>query len=58
MQLKIGDLVRSDDHTIGVVVSSPVETPSGYTVRIAFNDKVLAMYTWNLKRVTIKSDAK
>jgi len=58
MQLKIGDLVKSDDHAIGVVVSSPIETPSGYTVKIAFNDKVLSMYTWCIEPITIKERQK
>ncbi len=56
MKLKIGDLVSVDksDKTIGVIVSSPIETPTGYTVRVAFNDKVMAMYTWCLKPVSIR----
>ena len=58
MHLKIGDLVRSDDHAIGVIVSTPVETPSGYTVKIAFNDKVLSMYTWRIEPVVTKAKQK
>ena len=48
MEFKIGDLVRVDDtdDTFGVIVSSPVETPAGFTVRVAFDNKILSMYTW------------
>ena len=58
MHLKIGDLVKSNDHEIGVIVSAPIETPSGYTVKIAFNNKVLSMYTWCIEHVVIKERQK
>lgn len=54
MNLKIGDLVKAEGHKIGVIVSAPIETPSGYTVKIAFNNKVLSMYTWCLEPVSLK----
>ena len=59
MKYKIGDLVTMTDpgssgatkSTMGVIVSEPINTPSGFTVRIAIGDKVLPVYTWSLKFV-------
>lgn len=54
MELKIGDLVKANDQKgkFGVIVSLPVETPAGYTVRVAFDGKVMSMYTWNIESVS------
>ena len=59
MKFKIGDLVKVNDQIekFGVIVSSPVETPNGYTVKIAFNNKVLSMYTWCIAPVRTKEIA-
>ena len=59
MEFKIGDLVKVDDQVekFGVIVSSPVETPGGYTVKVAFNNKVFSMYTWCIARVRTKEIA-
>ena len=61
MNYKVGDLVKvkmtSMHHNsykegiIGVIVSDPVDTPNGFTVRVASGDKVLPMYTWYLEIV-------
>jgi len=53
---KIGDLVKITKNSaakpeLGVIVSKPVDTPNGFTVRIAVGDRVLPVYTWNLEIV-------
>lgn len=56
MNYKVGDLVKITKDSgvkseLGVVVSKPVDTPNGFTVRIAVGDRVLPVYTWNLEIV-------
>ena len=56
MNYKIGDLVKITKdigawHELGVVVSSPVDTPNGFSVRIAIGGKVFPVYTWRLEAV-------
>ena len=60
MDFKIGDLVKIEGqtHKLGVVVSVPIETPSGYTVKVAFKDKVFSIYTWNIAPVALKESSK
>ena len=56
MKFKIGDLVETDDQApkLGVIVSNPIATPRGYTVRVAFDGKILSMYTWGINPVEQK----
>jgi hypothetical protein len=57
MEFKIGDLVKVEERLfdrLGVIVSDPVETPGGYTVKVAFNNKILSMYTWCISPVQTK----
>jgi len=56
MEFKIGDLVETDDQVpkLGVIVSNPIETPSGYTVRVAFDGKILSVYTWGIHPIEQK----
>lgn len=52
MKLSLGELVRIegyDEDKYGVVVSGPIQTPLGYTVRVATKNKVITTYAWNLK---------
>lgn len=60
MNYKIGDLVKvkmTHNHrnykegVVGVVVSDPVDTPNGFTVRVASGEKVFPVYTWYLEIV-------
>ena len=56
MNYKVGDLVKITKDSgvkseLGVVVSSPVDTPNGFSVRIAIGEKVLPVYTWRLEAV-------
>jgi len=52
MSCKIGDLVkmsRRNKNIMGVVVSTPIQTPNGFTVKVAVNGKVFPVYTWSLE---------
>lgn len=52
MYCKVGDLVKMskhNKHVMGVVISTPIQTPNGFTVKVAVNGKVFPVYTWSLE---------
>jgi hypothetical protein len=60
-QIKVGDLVslKNDDieisgmppHSYGVVVSHPVSTKNGFSVKVAVHDKIMSVYTWLVAKI-------
>ena len=54
IKYEVGDLVKLPTGTkcgksSGVVISNPVMTPTGATVRIAVGDKIMSYHTWSLE---------